>query len=67
MSRDLFRRFWVEDCADDLVEYGLLTLGVGLAVFAGFLAIENAIAGSYPIWDNNQQELWESPDPGASP
>jgi hypothetical protein len=65
MFRELVRRFWVEDCADDIIEYGLLTLGVGLAAFAGFLAVENAIGNSYPVWDTNQQDLWEPPDPGA--
>jgi Flp pilus assembly pilin Flp len=56
---DLFRR---ED-GQDLVEYGLLGLFVGLAGLAAWNAIAAAIGTSYAGYDSGVQGLWEPRDP----
>jgi hypothetical protein len=61
----LLHRLWTEDSSQDLVEYALLAAGLGLATYAGWVAVQNAIHNSYGSWDTNQQNLWEPPDPAT--
>ena len=56
---DLFRR---ED-GQDLVEYGLLGLFVGLAGLLAWNAIAAGIGTSYVGYDSGVQGLWEPRDP----
>jgi Flp pilus assembly pilin Flp len=47
----------------DLVEYGLLALFVGLAGAATFDVIVATLATLYRAFDTGIQALWEPPDP----
>jgi hypothetical protein len=51
----------------DLVEYALLTAGVGLAAAATWTAVQQAFASAYAGYDTKVQNLWEPPNPGAAP
>jgi hypothetical protein len=57
------RRLLVDDEAQDLVEYALLTAFVGLAGMAGWAAIQAAIQQIYAAWDTAEQNLWQPPNP----
>jgi Flp pilus assembly pilin Flp len=62
------RRLVSDDDGQDLVEYALLTAGVGLAGFAVYGIIRNNMAQSYANWiDPNEpgslQFNWEQPPP----
>ena len=56
---DLFRH----DEGQDLVEYGLLGLFVGLAGLLVWNAIAAGIGTSYVGYDSSVQGLWEPRDP----
>jgi len=56
---DLFRH----EEGQDLVEYGLLALFVGLAGLAAWNAIAAGIGASYVGYDTDVQGLWEPRDP----
>lgn len=58
-----FRRFLVEETAQDLVEYALLVAFIGLTSLAAWTAIQNAIQQGYIGWDMAEQDLWEPPNP----
>lgn len=50
----------------DLIEYALLTAGIGLAGIAVWPAITAAVGVVYQRLDAQTQGLWELPDPGGS-
>ena len=54
-----------DDRGQDLIEYALLTAGIGLAGAAVWPAITTAIGVVYDALDGRTQDLWEVPDPGA--
>jgi Flp pilus assembly pilin Flp len=52
-----------EECAEDLIEYGLLTAFIGLAGVAIVGLILTALGSGYTNWNSNTQGIWEMPDP----
>ena len=61
----LWRLIRDED-GQDLVEYALLTGGIGLAGIAVWPAITAAVGVAYAGLDTRTQNLWEVPNPGGS-
>ena len=59
----LLDRLIVEDEAQDLIEYALLTGAIGFAGVIGFNLIGAAINAVYGSWDGGVNSLWEPPDP----
>lgn len=66
MSANL-RRLLLElvtgDRGQDLVEYALLTAGIGLASVATWPLITTGIGDTYGALDQQAQDLWEVPNP----
>jgi Flp pilus assembly pilin Flp len=62
----LLARLVREDEGQDLIEYALLTAGIGLVGIAVWPAITNAVGVAYGNLDTQTQNLWEVPDPGGS-
>ena len=60
---ELLRRLLVDDSGQDLIEYALLTAGIGLAGAAVWPAITAAVGTSYGNLDTRTQGLWRVPDP----
>ena len=56
-------RIWKDTRGQDLIEYALLTAGMGLAGLAVWPAITTAIGVAYDALDTNTQSIWESPNP----
>ena len=54
------------DEGQDIIEYALLTAGIGLVGIAVWPAIVNGIGASYGNFDTRTQNLWEVPDPAGS-
>jgi Flp pilus assembly pilin Flp len=50
----------------DVIEYALLTAGIGLVGIAVWPAITDAVGVAYGNLDTQTQDLWEVPDPGGS-
>lgn len=65
MARLLWRLVRDED-GQDLIEYALLTAGLGLAGIAVWPAIAAAVGNAYQRLDASTQSLWEVPNPGGS-
>jgi hypothetical protein len=59
----LLRRWLIEDDAQDLVEYVLLTSVVGLAGLLAIAAFDDVISAVYASWDFATQAIWEPQDP----
>lgn len=55
--------FLREEEGQDLVEYGLLALFIGLAGIATWQAIVTGLGTSYAGYDSGVQGLWEPRDP----
>ena len=55
-----------DDEGQDLIEYALLTAGLGLAGIAVWPAITTAVGVAYGTWDTRTQGLWETPPPSGS-
>lgn len=66
-SSRIVKRLVAEDRGQDLIEYALLTAGIGLAGLAVWPAITAAIGVAYGNLDTNTQNLWEVPNPGGTP
>jgi Flp pilus assembly pilin Flp len=58
---DHWWRFWREESGQDLVEYALLTLLVGLVGATVWSGIVVLIGDRYTDYNTGVQELWESP------
>ena len=58
-----FVDFFLREDGQDLVEYGLLGLFVGLAGLLAWNAIAAGIGTSYVGYDTGVQGLWEPRDP----
>jgi hypothetical protein len=54
-----------DDRGQDLIEYALLTAGIGLAGAAVWPAITAAIGVAYEALDGRTQDLWEVPPPAG--
>lgn len=61
----LLTRLIRDDEGQDLIEYALLTAGIGLAGIAVWPAITTAIGVAYQSFDADTQDLWEIPPPGG--
>jgi Flp pilus assembly pilin Flp len=60
---ELIRRLIQSEQGQDVIEYALLTAGLGLAGMAAWPAITAAIGVAYQAFDTNTQSIWESPNP----
>lgn len=65
-TADPWRSLFVGDTGQDLVEYALLTMFIGLAGIAAWNAIEDTLGAAYAGYDTKSQGLWEPCDPGAA-
>ena len=59
-------RLMREDAGQDIVEYALLTAGIGIVSVATWPLIETGIVNVYANLDANTQAIWEVPDPGSN-
>lgn len=62
--RFLLTRLMRDEQGQDVIEYALLTAGIGLAGIAVWPAITTAIGDAYEAFDTGTQDLWETPPPG---
>jgi Flp pilus assembly pilin Flp len=62
-----FRRLFRDESGQDLVEYALLTVVVGLAGAVAAPQIGQAIGFVYDSWVGETNNLWVTPDPISSP
>lgn len=62
-----FRRLVSDEDGQDLVEYAFLCLFVALATIAGWIAIRDAMTGTYAALDTAEQDIWRAPDPPPPP
>jgi hypothetical protein len=62
----LLLSFIVQDDAQDVVEYALLTAAIGLAGMAIWPLIAAGIGNAYETLDADTQDIWEVPDPGSN-
>lgn len=61
----LLLRLLRDDDGQDIVEYALLTAGIGLAGVATWPLIAAGIGAAYANFDTRTQDLWIVPDPGV--
>jgi len=61
----LLSRLIRDDRGQDIIEYALLTAGIGLAGIAVWPAITAAIGVTYEALDAGTQDIWETPPPGG--
>ena len=59
----LLSRLLVDDAGQDLIEYALITVAIGLASIAVFDQIRAAIGFVYGTWETGVNNLWEPKDP----
>ena len=55
-----------EDDGQDIVEYALLTAGIGIVSVATFPLIAAGIGTVYARYDRDTQAVWEVPNPGSN-
>ena len=65
-SRAFLIRLFADDSGQDLVEYALLTVVVGIAGAVAAPYVSNAIDYVYGTWVTETNDLWVSPDPAGS-
>ena len=65
--RALLLRLLRSDNGQDVIEYALLTAGVGFAGLAAWPAIVSGLGTAYTALDTQTQNLWEPPNPAGSP
>jgi Flp pilus assembly pilin Flp len=63
--RDLIFRLLHDDRGQDVIEYALLTAGIGIAGVAIWPAIVTGIGTAYRQYDAQTQGIWEVPNPGS--
>ena len=65
----LLRKLVWSEHGQDLIEYALLTGGVGLAGLGTWPLIVNSLGTAYAALDSQTQDLWVPPNPisGGSP
>lgn len=56
-------QFVANERGQDLLEYALLTAGIGLVGVVAWQAIQGGIGTAYTGWDSGVQNIWEPPDP----
>ena len=62
----LFSRLILSEDGQDLIEYALLTAGIGFAGIAVWPAILDSLGTAYAQLDSQTQDLWSPPDPAGS-
>lgn len=65
--RFLLIRLIRDERGQDIIEYALLTAGIGVVGIAAWPAIADAIGVAYQGFDTGTQDIWEVPDPGTGP
>jgi Flp pilus assembly pilin Flp len=60
---DRLRRLLLDESGQDLIEYALLTAGLGVVGVAVWPGITTAIGLAYGRLDTRTQDLWRVPDP----
>jgi Flp pilus assembly pilin Flp len=63
-ARTLVRHFVADDAGQDLIEYGLLALMIGLAGVGLFPIIRTKMQANYQGWGMNINNIWIPPPPG---
>lgn len=63
--RPIIGRLLCDESGQDLIEYALVTAGIGIAGIALWPAIENSIRVTYQNFDTSTQNLWEPPAPAG--
>jgi Flp pilus assembly pilin Flp len=59
-------RFFKDESGQDLIEYGLLALFIGVCAVAAWQSIPTKIMNAYLGWDNGVQNISAcTPDPGG--
>jgi len=53
------KRFLIGDGGQELVEYAVLAMLLGLAGYAALLGTAGAVNTTYTTWDTRVQSLWE--------
>lgn len=66
LMAELFHRLFFSEDAQDVVEYALLTAGIGLAGIATWPLIAAGIGNAYEALDADTQNIWEVPNPGSN-
>jgi len=61
----LCRRLFGEESGQDIIEYALLALLIGVVGVFTWRAIATTIGVNYQSYDSGVQGVWEPPDPGA--
>ena len=61
----LLIRLLYDEAGQDIVEYALLTAGIGIVAVATWPLIVTGIGTAYESFDADTQDLWEVPDPGS--
>lgn len=62
----ILRRLISEDDGQDVIEYALLTAGIGVCSIATWPVIETGIKNTYEALDADTQGEWEVPNPGSN-
>ena len=65
MKALLEKLVWTDD-GQDIIEYALLTGGIGIAGLAAWPAIVDTLGDVYTQLDSQTQDLWEPPNPEGS-
>lgn len=63
----MIARLFRDDRGDDLIEYAMLTVLIGLVGVAAFDWLHQAMFNAYSSWDTAQQNLWIMPNPAPHP
>jgi len=63
---NLLRRLISDDDGQDVIEYALLTAGIGIVSVATWPLIETGIKNAYGNLDKKTQDAWVVPDPGSN-
>jgi len=62
----ILMRLMREDDGQDVIEYALLTAGIGIVSVATWPLIETGIRNTYAALDRETQDAWEVPNPGSN-
>lgn len=62
----LLVKLFQSENGQDLIEYALLTAGIGFAGLAVWPAVVTSLGVVYAQLDSQTQDLWEPPNPAGS-
>ena len=64
--RSIARRFFGDESGQDVIEYALLALFIGVCAVAAWQSIPSKIFNAYSNWDTGVQNISAcTPDPGG--